>query len=47
MSLGRLFAANGRKDEAREVVEGIFGFFTEGLETVDLREAKALLEELS
>ncbi len=47
MSLGRLFAANGRKDEAREVLAGIFGFFTEGFETADLRESKALLEELS
>jgi predicted ATPase len=47
MSLGRLCAANGRKKEAREVVEGTFDSFTEGLETADLREAKALLEELS
>ncbi|MCU0573649.1 MAG: AAA family ATPase [Syntrophobacteraceae bacterium] len=47
MSLGRLFAADGRKDEAREGLAGIFGTFTEGFETADLREAKALLEELS
>jgi class 3 adenylate cyclase/predicted ATPase len=47
MSLGRLCATNGRKKEAREVVEAIFDSFTEGLETADLREAKALLQELS
>lgn len=47
MSLGRLFAANGKKDEAREVLSGIFGTFTEGSETADLREAKAMLEEFS
>jgi predicted ATPase len=47
MSLARLIAANGRKDEAREVLARIFGSFSEGFETADLKEAKALLEELS
>lgn len=47
MSLGRSFTATGRKDEARHVLAGVFGAFTEGFGTADLREAKALLEELS
>lgn len=47
MSLGRLLGAHGRKNEAREVLAGIFDSFTEGFETLDLREAKALLEDLS
>jgi len=47
MSLSRLWQQQGRKDEAREKLTEIYGWFTEGFETVDLREAKALLEELS
>lgn len=47
MSLGRLLGAHGRKDEARDVLSGILVFFTEGFQTLDLREAKALLEELA
>lgn len=47
MSLCGLLAGNGRRGEAREVLAGIFGAFTEGFETADLREAKVLLDELS
>jgi predicted ATPase len=40
-------AAEGRRAEARELLAPVYGWFTEGLDTPDLREAKALLEELS
>jgi DNA-binding SARP family transcriptional activator/tetratricopeptide (TPR) repeat protein len=45
-SLARLWAAQGRRDAARELLAGIYGWFTEGFDTVDLVEAKALLEAL-
>jgi predicted ATPase len=37
----------GRPDEARELLEPIFGWFTEGFDLPDLTEAKALLDELA
>ena len=37
----------GKKDEARRILAEIFGWFTEGFDTPDLKEAKVLLEELS
>ena len=46
MSLGRLLRDEGRKTEARELLEQIYEWFTEGFETVDLREAQHLIEEL-
>jgi hypothetical protein len=36
-----------RRDEARRILGEIYGWFTEGFDTADLKEAKALLEELS
>jgi DNA-binding SARP family transcriptional activator/tetratricopeptide (TPR) repeat protein len=45
--LGRLWRAQGRRDEAGELLSGIYGWFTEGFDAVDLVEAKALLEELA
>jgi predicted ATPase len=45
-SLGRLWQQQGKRDEARELLAPIYGWFTEGFDTADLREAKALLEEL-
>jgi len=47
MSLARLRQQQGKKDEARQLLAEIYGWFTEGFDTVDLQEAKALLEELS
>jgi predicted ATPase len=47
VSLGRLWQRRGKKDEARQMLAAIYGWFTEGLDTVDLRLAKVLLEELS
>ncbi len=45
-SLGRLWQQNGRLDEARELITPIYSWFTEGLDTVDLKEARSLLDEL-
>ena len=45
--LARLFQQQGRRDEARELLAPIYGWFTEGFETLDLKEAKALLDELA
>jgi predicted ATPase len=46
-SLSRLWHKQGRVGEAREMLSEIYGWFTEGLDTPDLQEAKALLEQLS
>jgi predicted ATPase len=47
MSLSRLLQKQGKKDEARQMLAEIYGWFTEGFDTPDLKEAKAVLEELS
>jgi len=47
MSLARLLAQQGRRDEARMILAEIYNWFTEGFDTADLKEAKALLDELS
>jgi tetratricopeptide (TPR) repeat protein len=46
MSLSRLWQRQGKRHEARQLLEPIYGWFTEGFDTADLQEAKALLEEL-
>jgi tetratricopeptide (TPR) repeat protein len=46
-SLARLLAKRGRRDEARAMLAEIYGWFTEGLDNADLKEAKALLDGLS
>jgi predicted ATPase len=46
-SLARLLAKQGKRDEARAMLAEIYGWFTEGFDTADLKDAKALLEELS
>jgi predicted ATPase/class 3 adenylate cyclase len=46
MSLSRLWQTQGKKDEARQMLAEIYGWFTEGFDTKDLQEAKALLDEL-
>jgi adenylate cyclase len=45
-SLTRLWADQGKAREARALLSGVYAWFTEGLETADLREAKSLLDEL-
>jgi class 3 adenylate cyclase/tetratricopeptide (TPR) repeat protein len=47
MSLARLFDQQGRRDEARTMLAEIYNWFTEGFDTADLKEAKALLDEMS
>jgi predicted ATPase len=46
MSLCRLWQQQGRQQEARRALAQIYGWFTEGFDTVDLRDARSLLEEL-
>jgi predicted ATPase len=46
MSLSRLWQQQGKRAEARELLAAIYGWFTEGFDTADLQEAKALLERL-
>jgi tetratricopeptide (TPR) repeat protein len=46
-SLARLLAKEGKRDEARAMLSEIYNWFTEGFDTADLKDAKALLEELS
>jgi predicted ATPase len=46
MSLSRLWQRQGKHDEARKLLAEIYGWFTEGFDTADLKQAKALLEEL-
>jgi tetratricopeptide (TPR) repeat protein len=46
-SLARLLATQGRCDEARTMLADIYNWFTEGLDTADLKDAKALLDELA
>jgi predicted ATPase len=47
LSLSRLWQRQSKRDEARQLLALIYGWFTEGFDTADLQEAKALLEELS
>jgi predicted ATPase len=45
--MARLWRDQGKRDEARALLAPVYGWFTEGFDTLDLKEAKALLEELS
>jgi class 3 adenylate cyclase/predicted ATPase len=47
MSLSRLWQQQGKKREAHQLLTDIYGWFTEGFDTADLKEAKVLLEELA
>jgi predicted ATPase len=47
MSMARLWRDQGKRDEARDLLAPVYGWFTEGFDTRDLKEAKALLEELT
>jgi predicted ATPase len=47
MSLARLLVRQEKRDEARVMLAEIYGLFTEGFDTADLKEAKALLDELN
>ena len=45
-NLARLWQKQGKEDEARALLAPIYDWFTEGFDTLDLKDAKALLEEL-
>ncbi len=47
MSLARLLTKQGRRDEARTMLADIYNWFTEGFDTLDLKEAKALINKLN
>jgi predicted ATPase len=47
MSMAQLWRDQGRRDDARELLAPVYGWFTEGFDTLDLKEAKALLFMLS
>ena len=44
--LAKLWLDRGRRDDARNLLAPVYGWFTEGFDTPDLKEAKALLDEL-
>jgi predicted ATPase len=46
ISMARLWREQGKRDEARELLAPVYGWFTEGFDTLDLKEAKRLLDEL-
>jgi len=47
ISMARLWREQGKRDEARELLAPVYGWFTEGFDTLDLKQAKALLDELT
>ena len=47
MSLARLWRDQGKRQQARELLAPVYGWFTEGFDTLDLREARALLDQLA
>jgi predicted ATPase len=47
MSMARLWRDQGKRDEARDLLAPVYGWFTEGFDTLDLKEAKVLLDELA
>jgi predicted ATPase len=46
MSMARLWRDQGKRKEARELLAPVYGWFTEGFDTLDPKEGKALLDEL-
>ena len=46
VSLARLLSAQGQREQARELLAPVYGWFTEGFDTTDLKDAKALIDEL-
>ena len=45
--MARLWRNQGKREEARELLAPVYGWFTEGFDTLDLKQAKALLDELA
>ena len=46
-SMARLWRDQGKRNEARDLLAPVYDWFTEGFDTLDLKEAKALLDELA
>ena len=46
MSMARLWRDQDKRQQARDLLAPVYGWFTEGFDTLDLKEAKALLDEL-
>jgi predicted ATPase len=46
MSMARLWRDQGKRDDARELLAPVYDWFTEGFDTLDLKEVKKLLDEL-
>ena len=47
MSMARLWRDQGKRQQAHDLLAPVYGWFTEGFDTLDLKEAKALLEQLT
>jgi len=47
MSMARLWRDQGKRDAARDLLAPVYGWFTEGFDTLDLKEAKTLLDALA
>jgi len=47
MSMARLWRDHGKRKEALDLLSPVYGWFTEGFDTLDLKEAKALLDDLA
>jgi predicted ATPase len=47
MSLAGLWRSQGKRQQARELLAPVYGWFTEGFDTLDLKEANALLDDLA
>ena len=47
ISLAGLWRSQGKRQQARELLAPVYGWFTEGFDTLDLKEAKALLDDLA
>jgi predicted ATPase len=47
MSMARLCRVQGKRDEARDLLALVYGWFTEGFEALDLKEAELLLDDLA
>ena len=47
MSMARFWRDQGKRDEAHDLLAPVYGWFTEDFDTLDLKEAKALLDELA
>jgi predicted ATPase len=46
MSMARLWRDQGRRSQAREILAPVYGWFTQGFDVLDLKQAKAMLDEL-